>query len=207
MASLKRKLNNRPPGNSNGPVFKQSKIASATAENIIQLKEPVFKPKIESGEIQIATIESYINLPVDSLYNFIRFKAFPDIKDDDDQKKVLFLASADIPLLETSVFKQIISAVNENNFDKMKEIVASNIATKGNRGVIQVSPGTWPIIVDAYFKESDMLLAGDLLRTLVHLKIEKDSDSLARFIENYMSSGAEKRSMMVLSVTGRDHSK
>ena len=196
-------VNTRPQGNGpseKGPPTKRQRTRTntATATEEPEIKVATIATAIEEPEIKVATIEDYANLSIVSLYNFIRFKAF--LGNTNDEKKALFLASATIPLLESSVFKQVVAAVNNNNFKQMKAIVDKD-NMKDGRGVIRVAPGTWPRIVDAYFMEPMELIAGDLLRTLVHFR--GDPESLDRFIENYKadaeggSSTEDRRSRLV----------
>ncbi len=56
----------------------------------------------------------------------------------------------------------------------------------------------WPMIFDAYFEESNPILAFHLLQTLIFFPIEKGNiNGLKQFIHNYTQANTQIREFMV----------
>jgi hypothetical protein len=132
------------------------------------------------------------------LYNFLRFHAFDNISD--TEKKELFLSAQNVELRKPHIFKKIVIAVNNNNFEALQRImddekinITAIVRDVGKDAVTMVTEQRWQIIMDAYFQESEEYLALQLLETLIYYL---DLDAMKGFINDYLSATPEIRSHM-----------
>lgn len=154
---------------------------------------------------------------VENLIHYIRFEAFSETPVL-EKKKVLALAF-DVPMREDTLFRPIKEAILSNNFQAFVEIIHKNKNKVSSSNIVEKIQGfmkmnsnpvqelfkqtakTWPIVLEAYFNESDPKLALKLLRHLLFFKItDSEMKSLKMFIANYESAYNETREQMVPAV-------
>ena len=146
-------------------------------------------------------IENFAHLSVEYLHNYLRFNAFPSVSD--VKKKNLILASLSVPLRKPEIFAQIVNAVNTNDFTMMENIVNNNVID--TRSVLSEILGKevrdvnlWPILINAYFEESDSSRALRFLRNLIFFEIKDGNpEALNRFIRDYLSAKPAMRDFML----------
>lgn len=137
-----------------------------------------------------ATIEDFDKLSLASLYQYLRFHAFPSVSQ--KAKKEMLHLAAMVPLHRPDVFAHIVMAVQENNMDLMMEILQKNKIDMGKLGFdMEPFQELWDIILDAYFEEKDSPF--ELLQTLLHVGFQVDD-----FISLYHSADKETKKLMVM---------
>lgn len=146
-------------------------------------------------------IENFAHLSVEYLHNYLRFNAFPSVPD--AKKKHLILSSLSVPLRKPEIFAQVVNAVNTNDFTQMENIVNNNIIDTSSvlseiLGKEVRDVNLWPIIINAYFEESDSSRAIRFLRNLIFFEIKDGNpEALNRFIREYLSSKPTIRDFML----------
>ena len=136
--------------------------------------------------IKNAIIDDYEHYSVIYLYHYIRFNAFPRIKNEDKMK--LFIDAANVPLRNIDVFNEIVEA---NDFQTMKSIIKKHNDIKEIIGESVPYKKIWKIIMKAYFKEDDAIRSFNLLQYLLYLRPHDGGDIikiLNDFINSYMKS-------------------
>ena len=147
------------------------------------------------------SVESMYYLSVESLYNYIRFFAFPSVSE--KEKKALFLQAYQTPLKRPEVFVKVVEAVKSDNFDLLKIIVREHSVDVTKEvsdavgGRIKI-PDVWPLILDCYFEEHASGTAAQLLTYLISFPIlDKEMAALKYFIENYKKANNDLRERLV----------
>lgn len=156
-------------------------------------------------------IDALQEVSVTYLYDHLRFGAFHNISD--DNKKKLFISAQSVPLRKPDVFKKIAKAIRSDNFTEMMNIVKENqidmtkiVEYTGTEPVTMFSENVWPLIIDSYFKESERLLAFDLLTHLIEYlefhTIEMLQDRIALY---FKQTDVEMKKMMLSRYVSYDN--
>lgn len=143
-------------------------------------------------------IERMAYLSVECLYNHLRFYTFPAVSD--KQKQAVFLECVHVPLKRPDVFNAIVSSAKGDDFHAFTQIISENkvdltkTADTSFVPILAQAEKSWPIILDAYFSETNPGLALELLTNLIFFPIvDKEMKSLKIFIEKYQKMSTAER--------------
>jgi len=131
---------------------------------------------VEEEAIQI-TSEMVLECSVESLYQWLRFKKFTTIPT--EGLKELFIKMVNVPLKHETILHDIIDAINEGNFDELKNIIDNyhisdlheQLAEQlERRGIKLKFKHDWNKVFELYFSTNDENLATAILRNFMFLE-------------------------------------
>ena len=147
-------------------------------------------------------ISNLQHLSVESLINYIRFYAFSEVTEND--KRALFMEMMDVRARDSDVFPEIKTALESEDFDKLKNIVyakENKVKHSMSESITSRSKKRMEIILDGYFSASNAVQARELLTYLIFYPNPSD-ESLAGFVKQYMSSEPQMQELLVPNNSG-----
>lgn len=141
----------------------------------------------------------YIALPLEELFNDLRFKYFEGASEKD--KKDLLKIAMYVALKRPTILEQVLFSIADNNIQQCKEILSKHkmsreefIAIMAKSGIFLKKVKDIEEIIDLYFTESDPFKALALFRTLNSFNIyDPEEKAYKDFIKAYKEAGEKEK--------------